>query len=1232
PMALFGIAVEGTQSPLIGSMHVDNISVTVEATPRESVLSVINQKDDVFNKAWGEYPEISIKGTNYSKTDVGNLTYNFKVYDLYNGEKLTDEKSVSVDLAKAGETFEKSVTFNVPYGYYRADWSLSDGEGQILAKSFTFTAMRERCGTDLSPALENYLAHCGYWGGVFWQCKPDQGRDAGARWIRGFGSEWKFNEYEKGKYRFDKLKEYVKDYKDAGINMLLLTTLYENPEWYEMTDPYFAKAYGNYFDALSKEKILHWYEFGNEDNGATKLIYSEIARNAAACVRKNDGTALTANSGTAFVDISWFNLQKERNLFDRLDVLITHPYTVTSSPEEWGVYDQGQNMINIIDSVGGYKDLWSTEFGYSIGGDGYIIPDTTRADYIVRHFLVEVAAGYTKPGLYSWDGHFGIYNNETGSCSLVAVQNMAKCLEGYRYAGFLGQNDSVWAVVYEKLGKDPIVVAWDCKRESSFNINHTKVLDIFGREIKTDGNNVTISHSPVYIYGAGDYVTETAWKNTAGAELDRVNSLADTDYDINTSPEKLMSGLLKITGKIYDSREMSAAQFHLLKALMTMARYTDIPFAKSKVSLDSVKKKLEDIRLKDMDLPRLRWAYTQAENLDYELQFAKEQNAGFAKNLDNAKQFILSFGDKYFTDKRENVQNQVWAYLYTYEKDGKSLCEKLSFVPGAPARVECRVNNYANKACTAEVSLSLPDGWTCEPQVQKINLKPGADGMTYFNITAAASEENKFSITTKVDIKGRPTGTAVMNEIELLAPIILTQIPMDDILPDAPLKFSLKNVDLVPHSGEVTVCMTKDRSVIGKFDFEAIESENTVICQMPVNENIKYASDWDMYATVKLDNGMTSRVDFTCDFSVATKAAAPITIDGDLSDWDDALPLSLNKIDYTNNSFGGSWSPEDLSGKIYYKWDDKYLYMAADIKDQTFNQGLTGMSVWMQDSVQFALVPKEKPKKFYEYIMAFTPEGEQILMDYFENPAHEGLRGDIPFKVKLSQGRACYELAIPWEGYTEEFGTPAPGREFFYDILLNDDDAVTPRRYMERFSINIVHNKSTEGFGVLKLIDKTVSPLNKEEKEVVFRENFDTYGDGNVPDTWTVRPKGDFWKAYIAAGYGKEGSDALFLTSDRHEEDRYILLQKTVTVEPGAEYELSCLIKGSIPEGLGNIGVCSDNWGNQDMSYMEIQGDYPDWTEVKMRFSSNIPTRNIIIRNNTVMNLLVDNIKVTKVR
>ncbi|MCD6441570.1 MAG: hypothetical protein J7L86_07305, partial [Candidatus Marinimicrobia bacterium] len=66
------------------------------------------------------------------------------------------------------------------------------------------------------------------------------------------------------------------------------------------------------------------------------------------------------------------------------------------------------------------------------------------------------------------------------------------------------------------------------------------------------------------------------------------------------------------------------------------------------------------------------------------------------------------------------------------------------------------------------------------------------------------------------------------------------------------------------------------------------------------------------------------------------KVDEPITVDGDLSDWNFAFPIDFNRESIPNSSRAYGWLPgsnDSLSGTIWMQYDDEYLYVAASVKD-----------------------------------------------------------------------------------------------------------------------------------------------------------------------------------------------------------------------------------------------------------------------------------------------------------
>ena len=126
----------------------------------------------------------------------------------------------------------------------------------------------------------------------------------------------------------------------------------------------------------------------------------------------------------------------------------------------------------------------------------------------------------------------------------------------------------------------------------------------------------------------------------------------------------------------------------------------------------------------------------------------------------------------------------------------------------------------------------------------------------------------------------------------------------------------------------------------------------------------------------------------------------------------------------------------DVPVKLYYAWDDRFLYVGARVPEKKHLQRYTGMGIWQDDSFQIALTPREdfvssavavssKRNDFgpreHNIGAALTKEGVQVC-DYKRKAL-----ADFPAKVTLKTNETVYELALP----LKEMGlTPRSGTRF----------------------------------------------------------------------------------------------------------------------------------------------------------------------------------------------------------
>jgi beta-mannanase len=87
----------------------------------------------------------------------------------------------------------------------------------------------------------------------------------------------------------------------------------------------------------------------------------------------------------------------------------------------------------------------------------------------------------------------------------------------------------------------------------------------------------------------------------------------------------------------------------------------------------------------------------------------------------------------------------------------------------------------------------------------------------------------------------------------------------------------------------------------------------------------------------------------------AVKANSPVKIDGDLKEWNNAVPIIM-----TDSSFikeGLNWKGvEDLSGTAYLMWDSDNLYLAANITDKIpLVNKQTNQNIWNGDGLEIVI-------------------------------------------------------------------------------------------------------------------------------------------------------------------------------------------------------------------------------------------------------------------------------------
>ena len=205
------------------------------------------------------------------------------------------------------------------------------------------------------------------------------------------------------------------------------------------------------------------------------------------------------------------------------------------------------------------------------------------------------------------------------------------------------------------------------------------------------------------------------------------------------------------------------------------------------------------------------------------------------------------------------------------------------------------------------------------------------------------------------------------------------------------------------------------------------------------------------------------------------KAPADLKIDGKLDEWKNvpARAINLSRQFFRAEKQADWTGTEDLSGTVRFLWDEKYLYVGVEVKDDIFANPKQDAGLWSQDGLQFLIDPardrKEKEGRF-DFSVGLGQKGPQawshLSGDEVRSP--EGEIKDFQLGISregLAGGSVHYEVAIPWTRIPPF--QPAVGRDLGLSMILNEDDGKSRFGFMAWFSG--VHLKEMDHVGDLIL-------------------------------------------------------------------------------------------------------------------------------------------------------------------
>ncbi len=166
----------------------------------------------------------------------------------------------------------------------------------------------------------------------------------------------------------------------------------------------------------------------------------------------------------------------------------------------------------------------------------------------------------------------------------------------------------------------------------------------------------------------------------------------------------------------------------------------------------------------------------------------------------------------------------------------------------------------------------------------------------------------------------------------------------------------------------------------------------------------------------------------------AIHAPGAVAIDGTLDEWDAAPPLSVDTPDQVLRG-GANWpGPEQGSFNVRWMWDDRNLYIAAQVQDDEHEQNGVGPAVSRGDALWLYFDTQASRRRVdVKLTLAQTPDGPQI---WSWTSSAFLLNAELAWRE--AEGGYTYEAALPWESLSRVDAEPGRMLAFEAGMAFNN--------------------------------------------------------------------------------------------------------------------------------------------------------------------------------------------------
>jgi lysophospholipase L1-like esterase len=180
-----------------------------------------------------------------------------------------------------------------------------------------------------------------------------------------------------------------------------------------------------------------------------------------------------------------------------------------------------------------------------------------------------------------------------------------------------------------------------------------------------------------------------------------------------------------------------------------------------------------------------------------------------------------------------------------------------------------------------------------------------------------------------------------------------------------------------------------------------------------------------------------------------------VVVDGDIDDWKNQglrIPLVVDRL--------GIAEPESFTASVALAWDSEYLYLMAEVTDDSLHQDNSG-PIWRNDGLELFLSTRKGSGEMVQYLIApsLTDAFEQPSIQKRDNQTGQTLFDDPDLLIATQETQNGYilELGIPFSSLQI---SPAKGDTLALNFYINDSDGAREfKKYSWHYNDNTYLNR-----------------------------------------------------------------------------------------------------------------------------------------------------------------------------